>query len=47
MAKIDKLIQDIKDRDLAAFPDKQVLLLEGVDDVAAFRQLLTKHNPGW
>ncbi|EPH6014598.1 TPA: DUF4435 domain-containing protein [Yersinia enterocolitica] len=47
MAKIDKLIQDIKDRDLAAFPDKRVLVLEGVDDVAAFRQLLTKHNASW
>lgn len=47
MAKIDKFIQDIKDRDLAAFPNKRVLVLEGVDDIAAFRQLLTKHNPGW
>ncbi|HEB4093966.1 hypothetical protein PGR03_23890 [Klebsiella sp. 141196] len=47
MAKIDRLIQQIKDRDLAAFPDKRVLVLEGVDDVAAFQQLLTKHNPSW
>ncbi|AOR61733.1 DUF4435 domain-containing protein [Pectobacterium wasabiae] len=47
MAKIDKVIQDIKDRDLAAFPNKRVLILEGADDVAAFQQLLTKYNASW
>lgn len=47
MGKINRIIQDIKDRDLAAFPDKRILVLEGVDDVAAFQQLLTKHNANW
>lgn len=47
MTKIDKLIQKIKDRELAAFPDKRVLVLEGKDDITAFQMLLTKHNPSW
>ncbi|EJL85977.1 DUF4435 domain-containing protein [Pantoea sp. GM01] len=47
MAKIDRLIQQIKERDLGALPEKQVLILEGKDDVAAFRMWLTRHNANW
>lgn len=47
MAKIDRLIQQIKDRDLVAFPNKRVLLLEGRDDITAFQMLLTKRNVNW
>lgn len=46
MSKVDKRIADIKTRLIGA-TGRKALLVEGTDDVDAFRVLLDRRSPGW
>ena len=46
IAKIDKRIADIKTQ-MVGVTGANVLVVEGVDDIAAFRILLDRSCPGW
>jgi len=46
VSKAEERISKIRDEQIGA-TDKKVLLVEGNDDVSAFRQLLDRQAPGW